>query len=378
MRLLWFTTLLAVVLVIIAVINVNNKDFLDAHLLQEQQQYLDHHRRLQLRPLVVVIAILAYITGVINIFERASCRLLSRGNCICNERTLQNFLNSGSLSGNICSDTTLAISSQSIDLTGLEFTLGCDFALRLFDEVDYRSCKIQSQVERAFVGAPVSANFERLDFIVDTSLPASSFFDISGGSANFVETNFIGGFSSTTEGGAMRVSNTETVVTMGLHVLFDGNGASTNGGALAILDGASVESQTAGAYRDNVSSGDGGAIYVANGASLNIVFDGLFLGNTATGNGGALAVVSDATAVIGTSSRFFEGNVAALSGNNIYVDSGSSSASVSCEADMFVPVGFCGGEFGIEGNTNCQVNGVLDSATSSECDSNRVDSLFER
>lgn len=348
---------------------------------------LQHERSLQdgNGPFYFWIAIFAFAFGIFEAtFAKPACYLFNAPTCICRESGLRRFLQGDILQGNICSNAQITV-SEPLDMTGRNFTLNCNFQLRLFQEVDYQSCVIQTNgnVDRIFQGAPVQAKFENILFSAEASggifgiggnQGGGGLFDLRGGDVTFLQTRFHGA-ATTDDGGALQVSGADTSVEMGLS-RFDGNSA-RNGGAISVTDGAYVELRDV-QFRDNTASNDGGAIYI-NRAQVNVEFTAYFLNNQAESAGGAIASY-DSDVLLGTSTRFFEGNEAGGAVQNIFIPEDTSDLSnVTCTDNEFISVEFCG-ELGINNGsldkTNCDELGAVVSFSSFDCDPDFVNSYF--
>ena len=313
----------------------------------------------------IIIAKFAFINGIFQKFGTASCNLLGVGSCICNENSLRRFIESEQLTATICSDTTIELSDD-VDISGRQFTLGCNFAFRLFDDVDYRSCRIKGgSNNRIFKGSPDAATFEKIEFS-NGNADNGGLFSLTGGTVSFSECLFAEG-QANGQGGAVFASGGSTVLNFGFDTIFDKNTAQ-NGGGVAVTDGASVEFRSS-AFRGNSATADGGGLFVANSATASVQFSNL-IRNKAGSNGGAISI-SNANANIGESSRFFQENEASSQGDNLYITGGN----VECAANQFAPIIFCGA-FGIDGgSTNCASVGQVESVSSDLCDPLRVDGV---
>lgn len=196
---------------------------------------------------------------------------------------------------NICFSTTL-ISDKEVDISDKSFRIGCDG----------QPCGLRpSGLNRFFVGSPRDAVFDMLVF-TDGASDNGGAMKLTGGKAAFINCEFFRN-SASQDGGAIHLSAGELFLDSPI-------------------------------FSDNTARGNGGGIFVTSGAILSIdgnsdedeiMFDHFFNFNSAS-QGGAIAVDNGSVDIKDTD--FFCGNTAGISGDNIFIGSGST---VTCDNVSF-------------------------------------------
>eukprot|EP00543_Licmophora_paradoxa_P006430 CAMPEP_0202451168 /NCGR_PEP_ID=MMETSP1360-20130828/9656_1 /ASSEMBLY_ACC=CAM_ASM_000848 /TAXON_ID=515479 /ORGANISM="Licmophora paradoxa, Strain CCMP2313" /LENGTH=260 /DNA_ID=CAMNT_0049069671 /DNA_START=704 /DNA_END=1486 /DNA_ORIENTATION=- len=243
--------------------------------------------------------------------------------------------------------------AEQVDITGKAFSLTCGGSDLVFPQLSPPSdtrCGIRAtgNSNRIFSGSPALVTFIDIDFSATEANMADGsggLFHLTGGQTMFRNNRFENGKSSA-DGGAIYASGIAATVYLTSNVEFRGNSAAQNGGAIAVVNGARVESKSS-KFRSNSATGKGGALYASNATAL--VNSNSFLGNTAM-NGGAIGV-SNSMLTVDYNSRFQVGNMATGgAGKHIFIVDDDEPAAggtfVRCTSEMIfttrvVPI-FCG------------------------------------
>jgi predicted outer membrane repeat protein len=353
--------------------------------------------------------------------KKQLCTTFGIGNCICTDVGLRIAIKRNQVK-NICINTTITVSRE-IDITGKNFTIGCDYACPEDPDISCDNnwnCSITGTgSNRLFSGSPVDANFKLIDFSkgsadnggVASLTGGATFFSICRFSENKATANggaiFASGSSAllslgfdfcvffdnkaTANGGAIFASGSSTLLSFGCD-FFDnkatanggaifasgsstllsfeysllGDNLANNGGAVYIADGATLE-DTSATYHRNTASTDGGAVSVKNS---EITFSGGSFSHNSAVSGGALAF-ENGKAELGSNVKF-QNNTASAMGSDIWIadDASPTLAGSSVICDSTSKVEFCGSsgisEFagGLDGtqlfdNTNCDTVGSI-------------------
>lgn len=118
-------------------------------------------------------------------------------------------------------------------------------------------------------------------------------------------------------------------------VTFDGNKASTNGGA--IFNDANTNAELSGTvvFSGNEAGNAGGAILNSNGGTIASITNSIFKNNTST-NGGGAAIYNKGGEIAEISNTVFEGNIAEKGNGGAIFNGGTTAANITLDNVRFI------------------------------------------
>ena len=180
-----------------------------------------------------------------------------------------------------------------------------------------------------------------------------------GGDIKFADVTFDGNKASTNGGAIFNDANTNTELSG--TVVFSGNEAGNAGGAIFVADASSSMEIASGAvfksnsaklggaiynkgnlgtldgvtFEDNTAKTNGGAILNSNGGKIASITNSIFKNNTST-NGGGAAIYNKGGEIAEISNTVFEGNIAEKGNGGAIFNGGTTAANITLDNVQFI------------------------------------------